>query len=706
MWLDRPLGFHNFRVGPNDTIIRKYHKSKTDKTGEHLSVKNIFANHKDYKRCWWTGFSVWCALNAEQLGNHKLLFLDPSQKYGTAAKKYCEQLTDLVQSHLETVANLMRADRFNPYGLRKGAATSAVCGTTAPPSLPTIARRGEWSLGAVLDVYWHFSQVGDEYLGRILAGLDPNSVEFGTLPPHWKIVDPLSNGYVLEAMKQLYHPIIKIGSENWKTEPVVGLLLRALPCLIYHSEAMMKLMADVPGHAFGNISIFHDVGLMNFLRELVTTEATPGVMVKASGIPPHIGLATQMQTVIKTLTTMTLEFSTQTTSIVDAVNKAIEDKSWENGQVTGTKLKEILDEFQASNMSQLEELRNEFAQIVSERRGDSQGERRGNGVTTRGHGNNATNTYMYGGKFYFVPEDFEFPQVKLREALRFWLKGQSVSPDGSKIVKPFRDLKTSGIPKRLSRDLTVKWLPIMRYLESGAGWDLPEDTVLMSSDAVEEVFTKSMTYLQRTVSYCFKAGKEPSKYTIATWSNRVSRSSIEKYGTAEDKAHLGASSRRNFQKPNQKRRREKSANPRYRKRQEERQARLAAEGQPTQEAYAAPFNADQTGDLLQPEAAAAAAPTPPRRAPAAAPTEPPPPPRPPAPAEDPEPPSETPAAGPHPCSLGARCIFAFRKADHPCYHPNCDQKVHNLCAQQYHLTSIDNELDMYCSEACKSTSPR
>ena len=40
-------------------------------------------------------------------------------------------------------------------------------------------------MGAVLDVYWHFSEPGDHFLGRVLAGLDPNKPQFATMPPHF-----------------------------------------------------------------------------------------------------------------------------------------------------------------------------------------------------------------------------------------------------------------------------------------------------------------------------------------------------------------------------------------------------------------------------------------------------------------------------------------------------------------------------------------
>jgi hypothetical protein len=87
---------------------------------------------------------------------------------GVASKRYCEQIAGIAQEHMEEISNNMSYSKFNPYGFRKGAATYAVSGTTAPPSMPSVARWGEWSIGSVLDVYWHFASVGDHYLGRMV----------------------------------------------------------------------------------------------------------------------------------------------------------------------------------------------------------------------------------------------------------------------------------------------------------------------------------------------------------------------------------------------------------------------------------------------------------------------------------------------------------------------------------------------------------
>ena len=40
-------------------------------------------------------------------------------------------------------------------------------------------------MGVVQDMCWKWCEIGDQYLGRVMAGLDPNSPDFGALPPHF-----------------------------------------------------------------------------------------------------------------------------------------------------------------------------------------------------------------------------------------------------------------------------------------------------------------------------------------------------------------------------------------------------------------------------------------------------------------------------------------------------------------------------------------
>ena len=72
----------------------------------------------------------------------------------------------------------IRPDHASPHGTRKGAAMEATAGSTCPPPMPSIARRGEWSMGKVYDIYLMFMEAGDRYLGRILAGYNSCNSDF------------------------------------------------------------------------------------------------------------------------------------------------------------------------------------------------------------------------------------------------------------------------------------------------------------------------------------------------------------------------------------------------------------------------------------------------------------------------------------------------------------------------------------------------
>ena len=72
-----------------------------------------------------------------------------------ASSSYCSQLKELINKNEEVVLSFIRVFHTNVHGFRKGAATFATSGTTSPISVSLVARRGEWSMGKVLDVYWH-----------------------------------------------------------------------------------------------------------------------------------------------------------------------------------------------------------------------------------------------------------------------------------------------------------------------------------------------------------------------------------------------------------------------------------------------------------------------------------------------------------------------------------------------------------------------
>ena len=112
--------------------------------------------------------------------------MTPGAQLGNAAQTFARQVGEIAKRNFETVRNYCRLSHFNIHGLRKGGGTHATSATTLPPQFTTVACRGEWSMGKILDIYFQFAAGGDYYLGQLLSLKDPNSLEFDTPCPHWK----------------------------------------------------------------------------------------------------------------------------------------------------------------------------------------------------------------------------------------------------------------------------------------------------------------------------------------------------------------------------------------------------------------------------------------------------------------------------------------------------------------------------------------
>ena len=95
-----------------------------------------------------------------------------------ASQRYCTQLSELFTQYADQLKQFICVDHANTHGICKVSATKVSSGTTCPPPVSSIATRGEWSLGHILDLYWHIAEPGDTFLGRVLAGFDPNGEEY------------------------------------------------------------------------------------------------------------------------------------------------------------------------------------------------------------------------------------------------------------------------------------------------------------------------------------------------------------------------------------------------------------------------------------------------------------------------------------------------------------------------------------------------
>lgn len=333
----------------------------------------------------------------------------------------------LLADHHVEVGQYCRIQRAKSHGIRKGSATHSTSGTTVPPPLPSVARRGEWSQGTIFDTYFLFAEPGDQYLGRCLAGLQPNSISFATLPPHF--TEGMENHSVAEAMGICFGSIVELYPELSGCG-LVGVLLILLGSIVFHMDTFIRPMVESkPRHPFSAIRLLQYPDLIQKLQAMVTVDASPN-MPYATGVPPHIQQAKALNIVLEKVTLLTDTMVSLTDDVKAAVVEAIEARDVQGGIVTVEFLRNEL----VQHHKQLEAMMRE--QLRSEARSQFQDPlavHAGNqSIIGQGDNGIVLPSHCYGGRFWQVPKDWQFPQKTLRQAgWSLWLNGLPG------IVRPF-----------------------------------------------------------------------------------------------------------------------------------------------------------------------------------------------------------------------------------------------------------------------------
>ena len=174
----------------NDHLNVEWYITKTDQTAKKASDKAVYANPFHPLVCPIVSLGMYLmTMSPPRSTEHKKMLFPPIRVSMRAVGKRKQKSRFLKALH--TLFKLAVDKEFIPnwninagaHSLRKGAVTHAAGATTAAPSIISIILRAGWSLRGVENRYFRHEAAGDQYLGRILAGLDPTSGEFAILPP-------------------------------------------------------------------------------------------------------------------------------------------------------------------------------------------------------------------------------------------------------------------------------------------------------------------------------------------------------------------------------------------------------------------------------------------------------------------------------------------------------------------------------------------
>ena len=205
------------------------------------------------------------------------------------------------------------------HSSRKGSSTFAASGSTNCPLITAICLRSGWSLGDLLKRYLRSAAAGDQFLGRVLAGLPQNSARFSVLPPQFNAQDSAAQTRVHETISRAFPQHKAYGS---RMKPVLHYLAAAL----VHHRHWIDLNLD-PTHPLKRIPLFKDDVFLSESAKIMysfplypefqevpaiqtadplPTDAVPTPVVNpsgqlfkplhATGIPPHIYLLCVIRT--------------------------------------------------------------------------------------------------------------------------------------------------------------------------------------------------------------------------------------------------------------------------------------------------------------------------------------------------------------------------------------------------------------------------
>ena len=114
-----PLSFHNLKRGVSDSIECVPDATKSDPAGQFVTMKNLYGNPKEPQVSLFLAMSVWVSLNSSWLSHTERLFLKKGIKEGSASKKYCRQLAEMMKRHNDIAMKHINTRRANPHGVRK-----------------------------------------------------------------------------------------------------------------------------------------------------------------------------------------------------------------------------------------------------------------------------------------------------------------------------------------------------------------------------------------------------------------------------------------------------------------------------------------------------------------------------------------------------------------------------------------------------------
>jgi hypothetical protein len=169
---------------PDDSLIVYFAHQKNDQQGKRAAFRwHLFCNPFNKYVCPVFALSLWLASNKEMTMSDGHLFPGSNQQL-----RFNKLFRSFLNEHSQLVHDCgCDPDLRGVHSFRKGTLTFLSSGSTAGPTSGAIHQRARWSQRKVNDTYILFERAGDQFIGRILAGLNIHQHIVAVLPPRFGV---------------------------------------------------------------------------------------------------------------------------------------------------------------------------------------------------------------------------------------------------------------------------------------------------------------------------------------------------------------------------------------------------------------------------------------------------------------------------------------------------------------------------------------
>jgi hypothetical protein len=377
-----------------DALQIEFGVTKTNQEGLRDECRLLFANPTEPSICPILALGTYLLSISTSLNETSPLFFGSSQ-----AQRFHESLATTMKTvyfrNALSLFGLVPSD-IGAHSIRKGAGTFLTSGSTAGPSMPSVCIRMSWKFGNTQERYLGYTPASDAYCGRILCGLDQNSIKFATLPPHLLVPATLSTTKVT----------FPSTSSVISLERVRQFCFASLLC---HLSFLKDIVPE-------NNKIFHTPFFMNSSHYITSHTILVGhssPILSASGLPPHV-LSWLHDSEVKAMVAALPE------KILGGVGEVLKREGVASGNIT----KELMQEMISNLLQEAVGERNHVTDLPILPTFDFE-------------------AYLWSdGAFHLLQEDYRFPDVSVKQCWILWWKGNL-----AKKTPPYYKLTQHDVPK-------------------------------------------------------------------------------------------------------------------------------------------------------------------------------------------------------------------------------------------------------------------